>query len=139
MSAMVKMTINFTILLMVAVNTCHGQSKCATTEMCELDNTLGLSNNSLVIPRSSIYPGSCSLACFQRADCIATTYDSTTETCDMHIAEADGTLCINVSANVGSAFTMAKWSDIPCSKVRRHRKVKRHGLLVVCSNQFALF
>ena len=112
------MTISCGILLLVAVNTCHAQPKCRTTEMCKLKNTRGVSTNSSLIRRNSLYPASCPRACSQRPDCIATTYDPATETCDLHVEDADGTRCIDVSTNVGSTFTMKKWFGIPCPKVR---------------------
>ena len=115
-----KMTIGFSILLMVAVNICQAQPKCRTTEMCELENTRGVSTNSSLVRRSSIYPASCPRACSQRPDCIATTYDPATETCDLHVVDADGALCINVSTSVGSTLALTKWFGIPCPKVRHN-------------------
>ena len=106
------------VLLAVTLTVCCANSQCKTTETCQLENTRGTSTASSIIPRSSIYPASCPAVCSLNAECIATTFDPTTENCELHEAYVDGAPCITLSTDVGSTFWMMKESELPCPKVR---------------------
>ena len=116
---MVADRMGFTLLVFtITLNLCHAQSQCNTMETCQLKDTRGTSTASSLIPRSSVYPPRCPVLCSRRAECLATTYDPTTENCELHEVYADGAPCMTLSTNLGSSFSMVKEPGIPCPKVR---------------------
>ena len=106
------------LLLVFIHKATHAQSQCKTSDICKLENTRATSSASSLIPRSSVYPSSCSGLCLQHAKCMATTYDPATERCELHEVYEDGASCISLSAMNGSNFWMMKFTGIPCPKVR---------------------
>ena len=108
------------ILLIATLSGCHVQSQCRTTDTCELQNIHAISETYTLIPLIDIYPASCPGFCSQHAECIAATYDPTTEECQLHQADAEGAPCTTLTAKIGSTFPMMKLPGIPCPKVRRN-------------------
>ena len=108
----------YLLLLTITLTLYHAQSQCNTIETCELEDIRGTSTASSLIPRSSAYPPLCAMLCSQRAECLATTYDPATESCELHEAYADGAPCMTLSINDGSSFSMMKEPGIQCPQVR---------------------
>ena len=105
------------LLLITILNVCHAQPPCKITEICEMEKTRAVSTTSTLIPRGSIYPASCPGYCSQRAECIATTYNQATETCELHEADPDDGSCFILSTDVAAIFSMIKLPGVPCPKV----------------------
>ena len=94
----------------------RGQSQCIPSEMCCYHNTRGISANSSLTMRRTMYPASCRWACTMSPECDGTTYNPTTETCELH-AEVDGEPFISLIADIGLSFCMSKNHEGSCPKV----------------------
>ena len=106
----------FGLLLTIALHLCHGQSHCRTSYMCCFRNIGGKSAISSLISRRYIYPATCQRACQRRPECIASTYDPTAETCELH-ADAEDGACMSLSSAAGFFFCMVKNDGGPCQQV----------------------
>ena len=104
------------LLLIISMNVHQFLSQCTTFHWCWLRNTRGTSVNSSSIPRHSMSTN-CPRMCSLDSQCIATSYDSASDNCELHEAGKEGTRCISLKADEGSSFWMMKTPGRSCPKV----------------------
>ena len=107
------------ILFAITLSMSQAQLQCRTDEICEMPNTEAISTEaSTFIPRKFIHPANCAGVCSQYAECIAVTYDSTIDICELH-RDCEDPPCIALSTKNSSTVAMIKKPGIACPKVRR--------------------
>ena len=105
------------LLWIFFLNVYDVQSQCTTNNACWLSNTRGVSTDSFLIPRGSIYPESCLRFCSHSSECVAATYNPNADICELHEAGAEGAPCMTLGTDVGSSFWMMKHPERQCPKV----------------------
>ena len=115
---MANMT-RLSLLWIIALVVYHVKSQCTSAEGCLLRNTRGISTNFSIISKRSIYPRSCLRLCFKSSECIATTHDPSSDTCELHETVGAGSPCMTLVSHVGNSFWMLKQPERPCPKVWR--------------------
>ena len=115
---MITNTMRPSLLWIFFLNVYDVQSQCTTNDACWLKNTRGVSIDSSLIPRNSIYPDSCLRFCSRSSECVAATCNPNADPCELHEAGAEGAPCMTLVADVGSSFWMMKYPERQCPKVR---------------------
>ena len=115
---MIANTMRPSLLWIFLLNVYDVRSQCTTNDACWLKNTRGVSFDSSLIPRNSIYPDSCLRFCSHSSECVAATYNPNADTCELHEAGAEGAPCMPLVTDVGSSFWMMKHPERQCPNVR---------------------
>ena len=111
-----KNKVGLILLLIISLNPGKVQSQCTTTDFCFLRSIRGMSvYNSSMSKRSMSM--TCQQACLWHSGCTATSYDSTTENCELHEAGTEGTSCMTFANDERSSFRMIKQPERSCPKV----------------------
>ena len=120
----VPMTTNkvgFILLLVISLNVHQVLSQCTTIDFCSFESTRGISAHKSSMAKHSIFM-TCPRACSLHPGCIATTYDSTTEICELHEAGVESTPCMTLDTEEGSSFWMVNQPERACPQVSSEKQ-----------------